>query len=142
MKSTHQIWKVRDKNRLLLAIMNELAGDANISFEGDSKILSLVALPGASQMETSVLKRSTLWPQQDFVVVLLEPSIISQIFAKIGGTIPRSVLHIQIEKEGRLEFGAYDNFNPESMFFGSAIREAFLESLVSEGFLRKISEVV
>jgi hypothetical protein len=142
MKPTRQIWKVRDKNRLLLAVMNELAGDAHISFEGDSKILSLATLSDASQLETSVLKRNTLWPQQDFIVVPLEPPTVPQILKKIGGTIPRSALHIQIEKEGRLEFGAYDNFNPESMFFGSAITETFLESLVSEGLLRRMNGVV
>jgi hypothetical protein len=138
MESARQSWKVRNRNRFLLAIMKELAGDAHISFEGDAKILGLVGLLGASQIENTILKRNTLWPKQDFVVIPLEPSTIPAIFTGIGGTIPRSVLHIQIEKNGRIEFGAYDNFNPESIVFGSAISDAFIEALTSEGILKPI----
>jgi hypothetical protein len=138
MEPAHQSWKVRNKNRFLLAIMKELAGDAHISFEGGAKILSLVGLPGASQIENRVLKRNTLWPKQEFVVMPLEPSTIPAIFTGIGGTIPRSVLHIQIEKDGQIEFGAYDNFNPESIVFGSAITKAFIEALTSEGILKPV----
>jgi hypothetical protein len=118
--------------------MKELAGDAHISFEGDLSILGLVGLPGASQIETSVLKRNTLWPQQDFVIVPLEPSAIEAIFTRIGGTVPRTVHHIQIEKGGRLEFGAYDNFYPECIFLGCAITQTFIDSQISEGTLRSL----
>ncbi|MGA3047000.1 MAG: hypothetical protein ABSD67_10280 [Terracidiphilus sp.] len=103
-----------------MAVMIELAGDAHISFEGDSKILGLADLPGASQIENSVLKRYTLFPRQEFVIAPLERSTVSAVFSKIGGTIPKSVLHILIEKDGRLEFGAYDRFHPECFF--SAVR--------------------
>ena len=89
-------------------------------------------------MENLNLKRNTLLPRQEFVIVPLDSSTISAIFSKIGGTISKSVLHVQIEKNGRLEFGGYDNFNAECMFFGSAISNAFLDSLVSEGLLRRI----
>jgi|ERR1035438_2289341 hypothetical protein len=138
MKPARQSWKVCNKNRLLLAMMKELAGDARISFEGDAKILGLAGLPGASQMENTVLKRNTLWPKQEFIVVPLEPSTIPAIVIGIGGTIPRSILHIQIEKNGRIEFGAYDNFHPECIVFGSAISEAFIDALTSEGILKPI----
>jgi hypothetical protein len=138
MESARQSWKVRNKNRFLLAIMKELAGDAHISFEGGAKILRLVGLPGASQIENAILKRNTLWPKQEFVVMPLESSTIPAIFTGIGGTIPRSVLHIQIEKNRRIEFGAYDHFNPGCIVFGSAITKAFIDALISEGILKPI----
>ena len=42
-----------------------------------------------------------------------------RIIAAIGGTIPNAIIHIQIEKDGLLQFGAYDNFHPECIHFGS-----------------------
>jgi hypothetical protein len=51
---------VRDKPRLLLALMEELAGNAPISFEGDLRHFNLNKFAGASENETAVLKRNTL----------------------------------------------------------------------------------
>jgi hypothetical protein len=55
--------------------------------------------------------------------------------AAIGATVPRRIVHIQIEKNGRLELGLYDNFSPKGMFFGSAVTPALIESLQNEGVL-------
>jgi hypothetical protein len=129
-------WKVRDKALLLLAVMEELAGDAHVSFEGDLRGLTLATYPGASLQPTAVLKRNTIWPNQDFVVVPLEPTASKKIIAALGGTVPGTVLHVQIEKRGVLEFGAYDNFHPKCIFFGSAVAPAIVESLVSDGVMR------
>ncbi|MGA2808995.1 MAG: hypothetical protein ABSE87_12745 [Terracidiphilus sp.] len=138
MEPQRQFWKVRHRNRFLLTIMKELAGNAHISFEGDQKVLGLAAIQGATQVEDSVLKRNTLLPRQEFVSVPLEPSTLSPIFSKIGGTIPKSVRHILIEKNGQLEFAAYDNFHPECIFFGDAVSNAFLDVLISEGVLKRL----
>jgi len=75
---------------------------------------------------------------QDFVVVPLDSSTIHAIFSKLGGTIPRSVLHIQIEKNGQREFGAYDSFHPDCIFLGGALTEKFVYLLVSAGLLTPI----
>ncbi len=128
-------WRVRNKTRFLLALMTELAGSARISFEGDLSALKLYTLPGASDEETAVLKRNTLRPRQDFVVLPLEASTKGAILAAIGGTIPGSILHIQIEKNGRLEFGSYDTFHPECLAIGSGLGSAFIDGLLSEGIL-------
>lgn len=116
--------------------MEELAGDAHISFEGDLRRLHLSTLAGISDQPSSVLQRNTLWPKQDFFVLPLEPSMDKKIIAALGGTIPRAVIHIQIEKNGCLEFGAYDNFHPGCIFFGSAVKESVIERLVSQGIIR------
>ena len=60
-----------------------------------------------------------------------------QIISAIGGTIPRKILHIQIEKGGVLQFGAYDNFQPDCIYFGKAIKQAVLDTLVSDGVMRR-----
>jgi hypothetical protein len=93
-------WLVRDKRRLLVRMMEQLAGNAHISFEGDLKALHLSRIPGASNEETEVLKRNTLSPKQVFVVLPLETSSTKTIIAAIGGTIPSAIIHVQIEKGG------------------------------------------
>jgi hypothetical protein len=135
MKTLDSRWLVHDKSRLLLAIMDELAGNAHISFEGNLGNVRLLRLPGASEETTGVLKRNTLWPKQDFVVVPLESSTSKAILSAIGGAVPRKIIHIQVEKAGVLEFGAYDNFGPDCIFFGTAISRQLIDSLVSQGVL-------
>jgi hypothetical protein len=76
------LYKVRDKRRFLAAALAELAGDAQVSFEGDLSMTSLSDVPGASNDETQVLKRGTLWPKQDFVVLPLEAEMVGPIMAQ------------------------------------------------------------
>jgi hypothetical protein len=123
------------KNRLLLAVMKHLAGNAEISFEGDLSSLGLHVLLGASTKETEILRRNTSWPRQGYVVVPLTPDTIQPIFRAIGGTIPQGIIHIQIAKEGKLEFGAYDRFHPDTLTFGEVFSKDFLDDLVSQGIL-------
>jgi hypothetical protein len=66
----------------------------------------LLDLPPASTEETSVLKRNTLWPKQDFVVIPINPGVEEAVLAAIGGSVSRKIIHIQIEKDGCLESGA------------------------------------
>ena len=129
------LFKIRNKRRFLIAAMTELAGSAFVSFEGDLNGTALNRATGASSDETPALKRNTLWPKQDFIILSLETETVRPIMAAIGATVPRRIVHIQIEKNGRLELGLYDNFSPKGMFFGSAVTPALIESLQNEGVL-------
>jgi hypothetical protein len=123
------LYKVRDKRRFLAAALAELAGDAQVSFEGDLSSTSLSDLAGASSDETQVLKRNTLWPKQDFVVLPLEAEMVRPIMAAVGGTVPRGLIHVQVQKNGRLQLGLYDNFAPKFMFFGPGLAPSFIATL-------------
>jgi hypothetical protein len=129
------LYKVRDKRRFLAAVLAELAGIAQVSFEGDLSSTSLFDVAGASSDETQVLKRNTLWPKQDFVVLPLEAEMVGPIMAAVGGTVPRGIIHIQVQKDGRLELGLYDNFAPKCLFFGSSLTSTFLATLQDAGTL-------
>jgi hypothetical protein len=120
-----------------MAAMTELAGDAHISLEGDLHATLILHLARVSRSETPILKRNTIWPIQDFVVLPLEADLVKGILAGMGGTVPRRILHVQIEKSGHLELGLYDNFDPDASFFGSRLTPEFFKHLESEGILRQ-----
>jgi hypothetical protein len=127
---------VQDKFRLLPAITEKLAGGhGHIPLEGSLNVFNLSGLPGASSNEAAALKRNTIWPKQDFLVFRLELAIFETILHRPGRRVPHRMIHIQFEKSGILEFGAYDNFDPDRLFFGPTLAGAFLESLVSQGTL-------
>ncbi len=132
-------WKVEDRHRLLAEVAEKLAGNAHISFEGSLSVLNLAELPGASDSETNVLRRNTIWPKQDFLVFPLEKSTFEVISRRMGYRVPSRIIHIQIEKNGILESGAYDNFDADSITWGPALVGAFIESMVSKEILSPAS---
>lgn len=128
------------KNRLVLvqSLVHALCGDAHISLEGDLSRCreDLTAIRGASGQETTILKMNTLSPAHDFIVLPLETdtldAIATGILPRIG--IARHVWHIQMEKQGALQFAAYDNFDTASV--GELIPEVLLAELVQRQALR------
>ena len=128
-------WIVRDKSRLLQAVIDELAGTAYMSLESDLTGFNLEQLAGVSLEETAILSRNTIWPKQDFLVIPLNASMSQEILSMMGGGVSRRVRHIQIENDGVLQFAAYDNFDPECLFWGAALNEEFQKSLVEQGIL-------
>lgn len=131
-------WQVRNKPALLLALTEKLGGNAHICFEGDLHGFNLDKFPGVSDNETAVLKRNTIWPKQDFLVIPLESSMGQKFLSAMSGAVPQRIIHLQIEKDGVLQFGAYDNFYPECLFFGPAFNQEFLDSLVIRGILKPV----
>ena len=61
--------------------------------------------------------------------------MVKRIMVAVGGTVPRSILHIQVEKHGRLELGLYDNFTPKGIFLGPAVTRTFIETMENGGLL-------
>ena len=132
-------WLVRHKNLFLRAIMKELTGSARISFEGDLSGCNFSKMAGATFTPTTIVERNTLSPIQDFVIIPLEPLTEHAIMAAMGGSIPDSIIHILIEKQGRLEFAAYDNFHPECIYLGGGVSWEFIDEMLSQGLLNRIS---
>ena len=126
---------VKDEAGLLIAVMKNLMGNAHISFEGNLSDYNFNQIPGASKKELGQIKRCTLFPKEDFIVLPLETETIDIISAKVSKNdrAREYIIHCQIEKNGRLEFGTYDNFS--DIFTGPAISREFLERLLSKGIL-------
>src|SRR5688572_24912182 len=132
----------RDKPGLLIAMMRALAGNASISFEGD---LSRCAFPpGLTQThdETEALLRNTTIPRQDFIVIPLEPQTVQPILDVVlpEGRFMKDIIHIQIEKNGRLEFGSYDNFHRECIVAFHSVSTELLGRLQQSGVIRSWTE--
>jgi hypothetical protein len=131
----------KDITTLLTAMLHELCGNAHISFEGDLSKHNFSFIPGIMSVETEVLKRATFFPKQDFIIVPLETNTIPLILDQLmrSKDVWRDIIHIQIERNGIIEFGAYDNFHPDCVVSGSNISRTLLEKLVSEGAIQSFA---
>ena len=127
----------RRKLDLLAAMMRSLASEnSKISFEGKLSHTELVHLPGACSAETETLKRATLWPRLDFVVLTLVPQnpevILDAVTSKIA-IGERGIIHVQIEHNGKIAFAAYDGF--QHAVAHSAFPPALMQELTDKGVL-------
>ena len=110
--------------------MVELAGDARMSLEGDLSRCQLSDSIIVTRDETAILKRNTVVPIQDFVVLRLEPDTVPTIFKQVMvAGLSRAIIHVQIERNGMLELAAYDNFDMECVMTGPDISPALLDEL-------------
>ena len=50
--------------------------------------------------------------------------------------LKRAIIHVQIERDGVLELGAYDNFNQECVMTAGGVSPALLEDLKHANVLR------
>jgi hypothetical protein len=132
----------RDKPGLLVAMFRALAGGAHISFEGDLSRCTFPSELGATGDETAALQRQTAVPRQDFVVLPLEPDTFRQILQVVlkDSRVVKDIVHIQIEKGGRLEFGSYDNFHPECVVAFHGVPTDLLNRLQQNGVIRSWTE--
>ena len=130
----------RDKPGLLIAVMRELAGAAEISFEGGLGKSGLAGIPGASFEETAALRRSDLTAQLDFLVLPLTDETVPAIWAVITEkehlAYPSGIIHVQIAVDGREVFGAYDHFDRDCVWAYEGFPTALLDRLVANGVIR------
>ena len=80
------------------------------------------------------------------MVVSLTPDRLEQLKNKLVGPgvfgSNGDVIHTQVESEGKLVFGAYDNFHKDCVVACEPISEAFLDELVKRGMLRSFRAAV
>lgn len=125
----------RDKPGLLRSMMEECVGDSLISFEGTLESLSFYSWPSASFVETDSLKRQTISPELDFVVLPLDHTTFPVIWKELSEKdhlVHEGIIHVQIAKAGKLVFGGYDNFHRECTVSYAGIPKVLLESLKSK----------
>lgn len=134
--ATYYCIHVKNKLSFLEEILNHYCNNASLSLEGDLSQVKLESLIDFSTDETKPLKRQTASPIQDFVVLPLnqdtKPILLKSVFPRIG--FKKNAEHIQIEKENKLVFGAYDCFHPECVWLYGADQD-FIHSLKEQGLV-------
>jgi hypothetical protein len=136
----------KHKSELLFAMMQTLAQeDAKISFEGRLSHTELTKIAGVSLNETEILKRNTTSPRMDFVVLPLTPatvpSIEKAVVSKVAFKGYAGIAHVQIERQGRLEFVACDNFHEDCVWVSKAVPASLLAELVKNRVLHSYAPV-
>lgn len=135
---THWL-NVRDKPGLLHRLMREFSG-GQMSLEGDLSNCKFADEMVIAWDEVGLLRRSTLYPRQDFVVLRLAPEYIAAIFKEVmAAGLSCAIIHVQIEHGSVLQLGAYDNFHPDCVVAGPAVSESLLADLKSKHVLRDFS---
>ncbi len=121
-----------------------LCGGAHISFEGDLSEHDFSRIQDTTVEESKTLQRITAWPKLDFIIVPLETHTVPLILELLTQSKHtwRNIVHTQIERNDRIEFGAYDNFDPDCVACGSAISRNVLEELVSKGAIHSFEPVI
>jgi hypothetical protein len=118
-------------------MMVELAGNARISLEGDLSRCHFVDDLIVTHEEIGTLKRNTAVPRQDFVVLRLTPETIAPIVQQVSAAgLKGAIMHVQIERNGVLELGAYDNFAPGCVVTGPGVKAELLDELKSKSVVR------
>lgn len=141
-----QIYRLRTKHkpRLLFAMMHALASDdAVICFEGWLALTDLAKIEGVRLNETDVLRRQTLEPRMDFLVLPLTqaslPAIEKAVNSKIAFSGCAGIVHVQIESHGQIAFAAYDEFTPDCAVAYPAVSVSLLDELVQKHILYSYS---
>jgi hypothetical protein len=127
---------VRDKPAFLRRLIDEFAG-GRLSLEGDLSRCDFPAEVVLGRDEDGMLRRNTLAPRQDFVILRLDPAAAAAIFRQIlAAGLSRAIIHVQIERAGVLELAAYDNFHPDCVVTGPGVGAGLLAGLQAAGVLR------
>jgi hypothetical protein len=121
-------------------MMRALQSDATkVCFEGYLAETELLKLSDATFDETPILKRGTVSPRLDFIVLPLNhesfPSIEKAITSKIPFKNSKGIIHVQVERDGELAFAAFDSFQ-HCTVRRTAVSQAFLDELGEKQILR------
>ncbi len=138
---TTQYWiDTRDKPGLLYAMMKEFKNKGCISFEGTLSNLNFNNIPGASVDEREPLTRSTTSPELDFMILPLTDETVPLIWKELvekDHLVHEGIIHVQIEKDGELQFGGYDNFHKECVVAYQGVSLELLAKLKNNGVIRE-----
>ncbi|MFQ5500814.1 MAG: hypothetical protein ACE5EQ_00755 [Phycisphaerae bacterium] len=129
---------IRNPVALVCSLIEWLCGNAHISLEGDLSNLDHTCVAGIKLDEWSVLRRNTIWPRQDFIILPLETETTKIIKSRILHTVGLRdrVIHVQIEKGEELVFCAFDNFAAECVWIAQSVGDQFLQDLIGKNVLR------
>ena len=132
----HLQFIARDPPALLRAMMFALAGDAQISFEGDLSAYDFASIGPQVAERDCYLFRNTIDPVEDFVVLPLNADTVKPLWNLLAASVPvgrfSSVSHVQIGRDGKVAFSACDWFHQDTVGCSDAVPEALIASLMEK----------
>jgi hypothetical protein len=135
----HAIFDVRVKKpvEFVRAALKRFTRDCFLSLEGDLSRFDSVFVPGASREPSALLRRNTIFPVLDFVILPVTAAtadpICQRVLPQVGLT--QHVIHVQVASEGRLVLGAFDKFQRGSVWIDQGIGKEGIVSLLDSGVI-------
>jgi hypothetical protein len=136
MPLTFQV-RVREPVDFIRAALTYFQPHCFLSLEGDLSHYDSSRVPDASDEPTEVLRRSTIWPKQQFVILpvtsMTLETISRQVLPQVG--LKHRILHVQVAFGGRLVLGAYDAFHRECCWVDQCIGQDTISSWKESGII-------
>ena len=126
MKFAHRV-SVRKKFDFLCAALEQF-DSATVALEGDLSQCIFQDAIVESREPNDILQRNTLQPLQDFVILKLRPTTRGEVIRQIKQAgLKRGIIHVEIEANGEVQLGAYDQMSKQTVVTGRLLGPNILE---------------
>lgn len=127
-----------NKSGLLEALMNFLAGNAQIALEGDLSDCDFSGIEKNIVMESGELHRAYNDGKSDYKIFRLDKETIKPILEQVlpEDRLLNKIIHIQIQKNGQLQLLVGDYFHEECVSVGTLFTVKQLETLKENGLIK------
>jgi hypothetical protein len=129
--------RVRKPVDFIRAALTHFQPQCFLSLEGDLTHVDPAHILDASGEPTDVLRRNTISPPQQFVILPITPSTFETVSRKVlpQAGLKHRILHVQIASGGRLVLGAYDAFHREGCWIDRCVGEETVSSWKASGII-------
>jgi hypothetical protein len=129
--------RVREPVEFVRAALKHFDRDCFLSLEGDLSRFDSALVPGASREPSALLRRNTISPVLDFVILpvtaVTVDTICQRVLPQVG--LKQHVIHAQVASEGRLVLGAFDSFHRGCVWIDQRIGKDGIVSLLDSGVI-------
>ena len=127
----------KDKAKLLKALMEELAGEAQILLEGDLSDCDFSNINNRTTEISGELHQTDKGDKTSIKVLALDNESMNQILEQVlaNDRFIEKIDHIQIQKNSELQVLIGDNFDDECISVGPLVSVKLLESLKDSGVI-------
>ncbi|WP_017415479.1 hypothetical protein [Clostridium tunisiense] len=132
-----QFIQVRDKYKLMEALLEYQSRGLCISFEGKLLSYDFSKIGDTIKEEYSILRRNVIEPKSDFFVFDLNKININSILKiiKVGDVLEWDIFHIKIADTHEIVFESYDWFS-DCYLSCNFYNSGFINNLVCKGIIK------
>ncbi len=125
----------KDPIKLLSRVLQSLSGKVRVSLEGQLQDYRLSDYGKVTSSETDSLKRDSSPHDCDFLICEVDDSTKSEFveYLRNQASHESDLIHVHVEQDGRVVFGATDNFAYNCVYIAEDLGRPMLANLVAEG---------